>query len=96
VDRTAAGVLVIIGMILAFLFGRGYQVAHRAWADYRDGKAKVSLLQRAFWAAVRAALVIGMVGLLYLMGSVYLAAGGTSKPAPSPVPTEPTATRSPR
>jgi hypothetical protein len=96
VDRAAAGVLVIVGMLLAFMFGRGYQVAHRAWADYQDARSKVPLLQRAFWAAVRAGLVIGMVGLLYLVGSLYLTATGESKPTQSPVPAVPAATRSPR
>ncbi|MDT4987335.1 MAG: hypothetical protein QOI74_1429 [Micromonosporaceae bacterium] len=92
-DRAAAGVLVIVGMLIAFILGRGYQVAHRAWADYKDAKARVPLLLRTFWAAVRAGLVVGMVGLLYLIGSVYLAASGAPKPTPSPVPA---ATRSPR
>jgi hypothetical protein len=95
-DRAAAGVLVILGMLVAFGLGRGYQVAHRAWADYKDAKARVPLLLRTFWAAIRAVLVVGMVGLLYLIGSVYLAASGTPEPTPSQVPAVPATTRSPR
>jgi uncharacterized membrane protein len=92
-DRTMTGLLIIVGMILSFMIGRGYQAAHRAWGDYKDTKAKVPVLLRAFWAAIRAVLVIGMLGLIYMAGSVYLTAGGLPKPAPTTSTPAPRPTR---
>jgi len=94
-DTAVTGVLVIGGMVLAFLFGRGYQAAYHAWAEYKTTKAKVPPLLRVFWAAVRAAVVVGMMALLYLTGSVYLTTHGPADP-PAPVPAAPASTSLPR
>lgn len=95
-DRAGTGFLIVIGMILAFLFGRGYQAARRAWADYKVAKATVPVLLRAFWAAVRAALVIGMLGLLYFVGSIYFAGSGVAEPERPAAPKSPAASSAPR
>jgi hypothetical protein len=70
-------VLVAIGTLIGFLSGRGYQAAVRAWADYRKTKAAVPDLLKAFWAAVRAAIVVAMVAVVWMAGSVWVAASGT-------------------
>jgi hypothetical protein len=84
-------VLVAIGTLIGFLSGRGYQVAVRARADYKKTKGSLPDLQKAFWAAVRGAIVVVMVAVVWMVGSVWVAAAGaddnTPPSAPSPAPT---------
>ncbi|MFE9960539.1 hypothetical protein [Micromonospora sp. NPDC005299] len=85
---TSASVLVIISVAIGFLAGRAYQVAHRAWSDYKKAKALVPQLLKAFWAAVRGAIVILAVALAWMVGSAWAAASSnpTEGPSPSPSP----------
>ena len=70
---TSLAVLVIISVAIGFLAGRAYQVAHRAWADYKKTKALVPELLKAFWAAVRGAIVILAVAFAWMVGSAWAA-----------------------
>ncbi|WP_143728132.1 hypothetical protein [Micromonospora cremea] len=83
---TNASVLVIISVAIGFLAGRGYQVAHRAWSDYKKAKALVPQRLKAFWAAVRGAFVILAVALAWMVGSAWAAASSNSTEGPSPSP----------
>jgi hypothetical protein len=69
-------VLVAIGTVIGFLAGRGYQVAARAWVDYKKTKAAVPELLKLFWAAARAAIVVVMVALVWMAASVWIGASG--------------------
>ncbi|WP_130337708.1 hypothetical protein [Micromonospora kangleipakensis] len=86
---TSLAVLVIISVAIGFLAGRAYQVAHRAWADYKKTKALVPELLKAFWAAVRAAIVILAVASAWMVGSAWAASNSTEGPSPSPSPSSP-------
>jgi hypothetical protein len=83
VITSSLAVLVAVGTAIGFLAGRAYQVAHRAWSDYKKTQALIPELQKAFWLAVRAAIVIVTVALVWMVGSVWVA-GATSR-GPSPV-----------
>jgi hypothetical protein len=88
----ALGILVAIGTAIGFLAGRGYQIAHRAWSDYQKTKAVVPELQKAFWAAARAAILIVTVAIVWMAGSVL--AAGSAKPSPAtPASPAPSRTR---
>lgn len=54
-----------IGIVAGFLAGRAYQIAVRAWKDYRVTKAQVPVLLRAAIIATRGAagaiVVVGVV-----------------------------------
>jgi hypothetical protein len=85
-------VLVAIGTLIGFLSGRGYQVAVRARSDYKKVKGSLPDLQKAFWAAVRAAILVVMVAVVWMVGSVWIAAAGADDnkappSAPTPAPT---------
>ena len=79
-------VLVAIGTLIGFFSGRGYQVAVRARADYKKTKGSLPDLQKAFWAAVRGAIVIVMVAVVWLVGSVWIAASGAPRDTPPAIP----------
>jgi hypothetical protein len=79
-------VLVLIGTAVGFLAGRGYQAAHRAWSDYKKTQALVPQLQKAFWAAVRAAIFIGTVAVAWVLASVTVAATSTEPSGPPAAP----------
>lgn len=92
-DRALATVLAFIGVPLAFLLGRAYQKAHRAYQDWQTTKAAVPVLRKAFWALVRAGIGIAMIVLIWMVGTGYFGAHGTEQPhqvgvvSPSPSPT---------
>jgi hypothetical protein len=69
-------ILVAVGAVIGFAAGRAYQVAARAWSDYKKTKASVPGLLKAFWAAVRAAIVVVMLALAWVVGSLFVAASG--------------------
>jgi hypothetical protein len=69
-------VLVAIGTVIGFLAGRGYQVAARAWVDYKKTKAAVPEMLKLFWAAARAAIVVAMVALVWMTATVWIGASG--------------------
>lgn len=89
--RSVVGVLLAIGALIGFFAGRAYQVAARAWQDYRKTKEAVPVLLRAWWAAVRAAVLIVVLALLYFVGSIGAAAVPGAHPSPVP-----SVSRSPR
>lgn len=89
VDRGIAFVFIVGTAILGFLVGRGYQMAARAWKDYKTTKDSVPVLLRAFWAIVRGGLAIGLIAALWFGSSMYwsLTGGPEAKPTHKPTPT---------
>jgi len=79
----------VIGTVIGFLAGRAYQAVCRAWSDYKKTKALVPAMWKAFWVALRAAILVVTVALVWAAGSVWVTVSGVPHGGPAPPPTSP-------
>lgn len=70
-------VLIAVGTVIGFMAGRAYQVAQRAWSDYKKTQALIPAAQKAFWAALRGSIVIGAIAVVWMVATIIAAASGT-------------------
>lgn len=91
VDKGIASVFMIVGALVAFLVGRGYQKVHSAYKAWQGTKNAVGGLRKAFWAVLRGTIGLAVLTLfvLFLMGMWVAGPAFTpqSGPSPSPSPT---------
>lgn len=74
-DPATSGALTA-GVALGYAVGYTTAVARRAWADYRDTRAKVPVLRRTAWRTGTAATIRAIaVGVVLLAAAVWAAHG---------------------
>ncbi|MGH3488586.1 MAG: hypothetical protein ACRDP8_11840 [Actinopolymorphaceae bacterium] len=83
--------LALLGVVIAFGAGKRWQHSRRAIADHKLARTGVRTMRRNKWVSFRAAVVIVVLLVAYLVGMYNLAVGDGDGAAPSPTPT-PTST----
>lgn len=85
-----ADVAIIVGAVaffsglIGFAGGRGYQKVAFAYTAWKNTRAAVPRLWKAFMAVLRAGVLIALLFLAWMAASVYLVAVNGDRPAPAP------------
>jgi ABC-type Fe3+ transport system permease subunit len=80
--------LALLGVVIAFGAGQRWQHSRRAIADHKLARTGVRTMRRNKWLSFRAAVVIALLLVAYLVGMFNLVlngdGAGESEPSPKP------------